>query len=49
MGQGGAMNLGGNAMNPAGMMTGIMMGGAMGQQMAGMMNQMGQTVNQSYQ
>ena len=34
----------GGSMNPAGMMTGMMMGGAMGQQMAGMMNQIGQTV-----
>ena len=33
---------GGGAMNPAGMMTGMMMGGAMGTQMAGMMNNMGQ-------
>lgn len=31
-------------MNPAGMMTGMMLGGAMGQQMAGMMNQMGSQV-----
>jgi hypothetical protein len=31
------------------MMTGMMMGGAMGQQMAGMMNQMGQTMNQGMQ
>ena len=45
LGQMGAMNLGGgggNGMNPAAMMTGIAMGGAMGQQMAGMMNNMGQ-------
>ena len=28
------------------MMTGVMMGGAMGQQMAGMIDQMGQTMNQ---
>ena len=48
MGQSSAMNVGGGQMNPAGMMTGLMMGGAMGQQMAGMMNQMGHTVNQSY-
>ena len=31
-------------MNPAGMMTGMMMGGAMGQQIAGMMNNMGQNM-----
>lgn len=44
LGQMGNMNMGGNGggMNPAGMMTGMMMGGAMGQQMAGMMNSMGQ-------
>lgn len=44
MGQMGTMNMGsdGGGMNPAGMMTGMMMGGAMGQQMAGMMNNMGQ-------
>lgn len=46
----GAQSLGqmgnmGGGMNPAGMMTGIAMGGAMGQQMAGMMNQMGQAIN----
>lgn len=33
---------GGGGMNPAGVMTGMMMGGAMGTQMAGMMNNMGQ-------
>ena len=50
MGRSGAMNVGnGSSMNPAGMMTGMMMGGALGQQMAGMVNQMGQTVNHSYQ
>jgi membrane protease subunit (stomatin/prohibitin family) len=37
---------GSGGMNPAGMMTGMMMGGAMGNQMAGMMNQMGQNMNQ---
>lgn len=43
LGQMGAMGgNGGGGMNPAGMMTGMMMGGAMGQQMAGMMNNMGQ-------
>lgn len=50
MGQSGAMNAGaGGQFNPAGMMTGMMMGGAMGQQMAGMMNQMGQTAAQNMQ
>ena len=43
LGQMGAMGNGGG-MNPAGMMTGMMMGGAMGQQMAGMMNTMGQNM-----
>jgi len=37
-------NMGGSGMNPAGMMTGMMMGGAMGHQMAGMMNNMGQNM-----
>lgn len=32
-------------MNPAGMMTGMMLGGAMGNQMAGMMNHVGQSMN----
>lgn len=40
LGQAGQM---GGGMNVAGMMTGMAMGGAMGQQMAGMMNQMGAT------
>jgi len=40
---------GGGGMNPAGVMTGMMLGGAMGNQMAGMMNQMGQTMNQPQQ
>ena len=46
LGQMGSMNMGagGGGMNPAGMMTGMMMGGAMGQQMAGMMNTMGQNM-----
>lgn len=48
LGQMGNMNMGthdGNGgMNPAGMMTGMIMGGAMGQQMAGMMNAMGQNM-----
>lgn len=35
-------NGGGGGSNPAGMMTGMMVGGALGQQMAGMMNNMGQ-------
>jgi hypothetical protein len=42
LGQMGTMNLGGGNMNPAGMMTGMMMSGAVGSQMAGMMNNMGQ-------
>ena len=43
LGQMGNMNDGGSGggMNPAGMMTGMMMGGAIGQQMAGMMQNMG--------
>lgn len=36
----------GGGFNPAGIMTGMMMGGAVGQQMAGMMNQMGASMNQ---
>lgn len=35
---------GGGGMNPAGMFAGMAIGGAMGQQMAGMMNSMGQVV-----
>ena len=42
LGQMGSMGGDGGGMNPAGMMTGMMMGGAMGLQMAGMMNNMGQ-------
>jgi membrane protease subunit (stomatin/prohibitin family) len=38
--------VGSGGMNPAGMMTGMMMGGAMGNQMAGMMNNMGQNMQQ---
>lgn len=38
---------GGGGMNPAGMMTGLAMGGALGTQMSGMMNQMGNTMQQS--
>ena len=44
MGNIGGAGVGG--MNPAGMMTGMMMGGAMGNQMAGMMNNMGQNMQQ---
>ena len=40
------MGGGGSGMNPAGMMTGMMMGGALGNQMAGMMNNLGQNMNQ---
>lgn len=49
LGQMGNVNLGGGnaSMNPGGMMAGMMMGGAVGQQMAGMMNTMGQTVQNS--
>lgn len=49
---GGTMDLGGGSnggINPAGMMTGMMMGGAIGKQMAGMMNNMGQAINNSGQ
>lgn len=46
MGAMGNMNLGGNGMNPAGMMMGMAMGSAMGGQMAGMMNNMGQQMQQ---
>jgi membrane protease subunit (stomatin/prohibitin family) len=44
LGQMGSMggNGGGGGSNPAGMMAGMMMGGAVGQQMAGMMHNMGQ-------
>lgn len=47
LGQMGSIDTGGNgdSMNPAGLMTGMAMGGAMGQQMAGMMNQMGNAIN----
>ena len=41
LGQMGSFGMGGDSMNPAGMMAGMMMGGALGNQMAGMMNQMG--------
>lgn len=50
MGQMGTMNLGGgndNTINPAGIMTGMMVGGAFGNQMAGMMNNMGQQMQNS--
>jgi hypothetical protein len=47
MGANGAMNMnGGGGMNPAGMMTGMAMGGAIGQQMSGMMGNMMQGINQ---
>jgi membrane protease subunit (stomatin/prohibitin family) len=46
LGNMGNMDTGGGGMNPAGMMAGMAMGGAMGNQMAGMMNQMGQNINQ---
>lgn len=48
MGQMGAMNLGGGDghMNPAGMMTSMMMGTAVAGQMGQMMNSMGNTINQ---
>ncbi len=49
LGQMGTMDSGGGGMNPAGMMTGMMMGGAMGQQMAGMMGAMGQQVQGAMQ
>lgn len=51
MGQMGAMNLGGGDghMNPAGMMTGMMMGTAVAGQMGKMMNNMGNTINQNMQ
>ena len=47
MGQMGSMNLGSSDghMNPAGMMTGMMMGAAVGGQATNMMNQMGQVMN----
>lgn len=47
----GNVNLGGSSsgFNPAGMMTGMMMGGALGQQMAGMMNNVGQSMNSAIQ
>lgn len=49
---GGTMELGSGSdggINPAGMMTGMMMGGAIGKQMAGMMNNMGQGINNTMQ
>ncbi len=47
LGQMGAMNFGssGSGMNPAGMITGMAMGAAVGKQAAGMMNQMGQNMS----
>lgn len=49
MGQMGSMNLGGGDghINPAGMMTGMMMGTAIAGQMGNMMQQMGNTLNQN--
>ncbi len=49
MGQMGGMNLGGGNghMNPAGMMTSMMMGTAVAGQMGQMMNNMGNTINQT--
>ena len=49
LGEIGSMDMGGGngGFNPAGMMTGMAMGGAIGQQMAGMMNTMGQQINQT--
>lgn len=38
----------GGGMNPAGMMTGMMMGGALGGQMANIVNQMGNAINGQY-
>ena len=51
MGQMGAMNLGGGNghMNPAGMMTGMMMGTAIAGQMGKMMNNLGNTINPNMQ
>lgn len=51
VGEMGTMNLGGGddgKMNPAGMMTGMMMGSSIGQQMASMMNQMSNAMNGQY-
>jgi membrane protease subunit (stomatin/prohibitin family) len=43
---GGMANMGGNGgLNPAGLMTGMAIGGAMGQQMSGMVSQMGNVAN----
>jgi len=49
MGQGAGVNLGegGGGFNPAGMMAGMAMGGAVGQQMAGMLNGAMREMNQS--
>ena len=46
-GMAGGANASGNAMNPGAMMAGMAMGGAIGQQMAGMVNQMGNMANQA--
>ena len=47
LGQMGHMDGGSGGFNPAGVMTGMMLGGTMGQQMSGMMNTVGQAMNQS--
>ena len=51
LGQMGTMNLGGGdgQMNPAGMMTGMIMGTAVAGQMGQMMNNMGAQINQNFQ
>lgn len=51
LGEMGGIALGGSGdgMNPASAMTGMMLGGAMGQQMAGMVNNMGQQMQQAQQ
>lgn len=46
LGNMGSMGHGGGGFNPAGVMTGMFVGGAMGNQMAGMVNQMGQNFTQ---
>ena len=46
MGAGGAGNVGGGGMNPAAMMAGMAVGGAIGQNMAGTMNNMMGSMNQ---
>lgn len=46
MGSGGTGNVGGGGMNPAAMMAGLAVGGAIGQNMAGTMNNMMGSINQ---